>query len=539
MGRAPITTYRYPHGKAPLLGVEWESRWHAFRGSLGALFGPRVVLKPGRRFFQDSWAVVGRRKRALLASAMLHVGVIFFPYPSFTSAPIPQPVRRDSPDLELTWYQPARALPPLSPRKTSLRKAAEPVPDPPRAETFNPRQTILTTPLKPNHPRQTLIRPSAPPEPPKVLPPLPNIVQWPETQAPARPRLQISREALARLRPRRPRPTRPVEELPMPAVPNQMPQVGDLNIAPAAVTVEKPRFAVQPMSVPTAGPRRDLTDAAPAPEVGAAPVGIAGNGDTHRLVALSATPAPPPPTLEVPLGNLAARISAGPIVGAAPSAGNGGGTGPPDVFISRPDASPTSPVVGPPTATSPVSLPEGPSPRPSPASPAVRNPLKLASPTTSVRPTLEGYNPAAPPEAILGPKQVYRLHVNAPNLTSATGSWILSFTELDVNAYDAPFVKKNGELTGPSPLRKVDPKYPPALVDARVQGEVVLYAIIRKDGSVDSVQVLRSIEPELDHNAAEALSRWRFRPAERNGVPVDLEAVVVIPFRPSASFGIR
>jgi TonB family protein len=59
----------------------------------------------------------------------------------------------------------------------------------------------------------------------------------------------------------------------------------------------------------------------------------------------------------------------------------------------------------------------------------------------------------------------------------------------------------------------------------------VLYAIIRKDGSVDSIQLVHSIDPQLDAYAMEALAQWKFNPAEKHGEPIDLEAVVHIPFR--------
>ncbi len=85
-------------------------------------------------------------------------------------------------------------------------------------------------------------------------------------------------------------------------------------------------------------------------------------------------------------------------------------------------------------------------------------------------------------------------------------------------------------------MHKVDPKYPPALMSARVQGDVILYAIIRKNGTVDSIQLIKGIEPRLDQNAMEALARWKFRPAERRGEPVELEAVVTIPFRAAARY---
>jgi TonB family protein len=118
-----------------------------------------------------------------------------------------------------------------------------------------------------------------------------------------------------------------------------------------------------------------------------------------------------------------------------------------------------------------------------------------------------------------------------PNLTSASGSWILNFAELN-EVEPAGFAKsRTSDLTGPVPLRKVDPKYPPELRTSHVDGEVVLYAIIRKDGSVDSIQLVHSVDPQLDANAMEALAQWKFSPAEKQGQPVDLEAVVHIPFR--------
>jgi TonB family protein len=139
------------------------------------------------------------------------------------------------------------------------------------------------------------------------------------------------------------------------------------------------------------------------------------------------------------------------------------------------------------------------------------------------------------PQQVLGAKRVYTLHVNMPNLTSASGSWVLNFAEL--NEEESGGVARAGlaetaaDLAGLIPLRKVDQKYPPELRTGHVDGEVILYAIIRKDGSVDSIQLVHSVDPILDANAMEALAQWKFHPAERRGEPVDLEAVVHIPFR--------
>jgi TonB family protein len=137
----------------------------------------------------------------------------------------------------------------------------------------------------------------------------------------------------------------------------------------------------------------------------------------------------------------------------------------------------------------------------------------------------------APPEKVLGAKRIYTLHVNMPNLTSASGSWVLNFAELNeptIGGYRKP---DTADLSGPVPLRKVDPKYPPELRTAHVEGEVILYAIIRKDGTVDSIQLVHGIDTHLDANAMDALAQWKFQPAEKHGDPIDLEAVVYIPFR--------
>ena len=115
------------------------------------------------------------------------------------------------------------------------------------------------------------------------------------------------------------------------------------------------------------------------------------------------------------------------------------------------------------------------------------------------------------------------------NLTSVTGNWVINFAQLDEG--NPPYRKPTGTLSGPSLVSKVDPKYPPTLIKQHVDGEVVLYAIIRKDGSVDSIQLVHGIDPVLDKFSMEALARWTFRPASHEGQPVELEAIVHIPFQ--------
>ncbi len=129
-----------------------------------------------------------------------------------------------------------------------------------------------------------------------------------------------------------------------------------------------------------------------------------------------------------------------------------------------------------------------------------------------------------------GYRKFYATTLNVPNLNSAGGSWVMYFVELK----DA---EKPGDLVAPVAMQEVDPGYPLELMKQNVQGTVMLSAVIRSDGSVGEVWILRGVDDRLDAYASAALSHWRFRPATRNGDPVALQTVVMIAFRPIRTSG--
>ena len=61
---------------------------------------------------------------------------------------------------------------------------------------------------------------------------------------------------------------------------------------------------------------------------------------------------------------------------------------------------------------------------------------------------------------------------------------------------------------------------------------MILYAVIHADGTVGNVRVLRGVDDRLDKFATEAVAKWQFQPATKNGAPVDVEATFQIPFKP-------
>lgn len=92
-----------------------------------------------------------------------------------------------------------------------------------------------------------------------------------------------------------------------------------------------------------------------------------------------------------------------------------------------------------------------------------------------------------------------------------------------------PVVPAGG--TPPRVIRQTQPRYPLRARRAGSEGRVVLRAIIRRDGSVDDVQVLRDLPYGLGEAAKEAVENWRFRPATYQGNPIDVYYTVTVNFR--------
>jgi protein TonB len=134
-------------------------------------------------------------------------------------------------------------------------------------------------------------------------------------------------------------------------------------------------------------------------------------------------------------------------------------------------------------------------------------------------------NPSPMEQRVFGGRRLYSMTLNMPNLNSAGGSWVIRFAELSSSA-------SAGELIAPVAEHKVDPAYPLQLMRENVAGTVTLRAIIRSDGTVGDIRVVNGADQRLDQYASQALSRWHFRPALKNGSTIDVEAIVIIPFKP-------
>lgn len=78
-------------------------------------------------------------------------------------------------------------------------------------------------------------------------------------------------------------------------------------------------------------------------------------------------------------------------------------------------------------------------------------------------------------------------------------------------------------------IYKVKPQYPPLARSARIQGPVVLEAVISRQGTIENLRVL-SGHPMLVRAAVEAVIQWRYRSYVLNNEPVEVETQITVNF---------
>ena len=465
---------------------------------------------------------------------------------------------------DVVYYTPSEYLPPLDTRRpdSALARQADPeysaqpiISVPPEAD--NRSQTIVTPPSIQLHNDVAL------PNVVALLEKMPGDPRMPIGPAPAVPASQISR-----LAPRMERPViAPPPEVndqshnplaaPQTAVIAPPPQLehtdtrrlGDLDIGHSSVIAPAPQLALDQQRAPRGRSSNSLNRGsarviAPPPSLGAAGHSLSSGS----MIALSLHPAvgaPPNPPAGNRRGNFAATPEGHHGASGAPASANtssadaarGSGSGrknqgdiPSGLYVGK-AAGNASPVAGDGAAKNSNAYSVNPkliaNLRPPRVAPSLRS---------------EGESKLSQEErAVFGNRKFYSLSLNMPNLNSAGGSWIIRFAALNADSElggppsRAPSLtgEAAAELSAPSATRKVDPAYPLELMRQNLGGTVILYAVIHADGTVGSVRVLRSVDERLDQYAGDAIAKWKFEPATKNGIPVDVEATFWIPFRPT------
>jgi TonB family protein len=81
-------------------------------------------------------------------------------------------------------------------------------------------------------------------------------------------------------------------------------------------------------------------------------------------------------------------------------------------------------------------------------------------------------------------------------------------------------------------ISRAPPVYPAAAQAAGIEGDVIMHAIIGKDGNLLSLHVInsRQVDPELARAAIEAVSQWRYLPTQLNGNPIETDTTITVSF---------
>jgi len=90
-------------------------------------------------------------------------------------------------------------------------------------------------------------------------------------------------------------------------------------------------------------------------------------------------------------------------------------------------------------------------------------------------------------------------------------------------------VRIGGDVRAPQRLVATPPVYPAAAIAARIEGRVILEALIDERGRVSQVKVMKSV-PLLDAAALDAVRSWRYTPTRLNGVAVPVLMTVTVTF---------
>lgn len=91
--------------------------------------------------------------------------------------------------------------------------------------------------------------------------------------------------------------------------------------------------------------------------------------------------------------------------------------------------------------------------------------------------------------------------------------------------------KVGGDVSAPKVLYKVDPEYTKEARDAKIEGTVLVQTEIHPDGRAHNTTVIQSLDPGLDRNAMEAISKWKFEPGKKDGEAVAVTATIEVNYR--------
>jgi TonB-like protein len=526
--------------RGPQFALVDESRYQAFCESLAVFWETEPPVRTIGLCRRRAWPKNYLPVPGLFCSALLHFSLTFFllqvPFTIFRRVnPGSQPQSDHAPVkvYELRMLRLSDYFPVLESGGPGGRpgKGSRPKTLPARGGTArDPGLSIISNPPIPDNARQTIVQATSPPN--LKIPfeiPLPNVVLGSVAATPG------------------PQPAQP------PLIPKTKTQpsstANPLPPPPPDLALESPPSSnpLAALPVPAPSPRPPQKVEAPSPkQISELPPSSSG-GDARQLMVLGIEPAPPADSIALPPGQRYGVLSVSPeggppgspggtTGGAANSgaagsgvggdgstgigsAGYGGGRGSPEAGVIASTASAGTVKPG----ESGVILP------------SVAAALVFAV-VTPPHPSHAGIVVTAGPVGggglriygVLRAGKIYTTYLPMPGK-----NWILQYCAHDGTPKDpAPSrsveVRLDPPLTPPSAEEQFDFHRPPLPKNATTD-MIVLKGLIREDGSVADLSVLKGLEDTADQAALIAFGRWKFRPAMRAGKPLEVEILVGIP----------
>lgn len=181
---------------------------------------------------------------------------------------------------------------------------------------------------------------------------------------------------------------------------------------------------------------------------------------------------------------------------------------------------PASPAPPEPVLATPYVLEPTPRPKPPDPTEAPRERPPEPRPAAIPVPAFEPLEPLAEPARLEpavvelpAPDELFELPAEAPPAAEPPG-----------------LLRPGNGVSAPVPIHRVEPRYTETARRMRVEGLVVLEAIVDAEGRVTEVRVLRGLPAGLDRSAVAAVRQWRYAPATLDGRPVPVILNVSVHF---------
>jgi len=117
-----------------------------------------------------------------------------------------------------------------------------------------------------------------------------------------------------------------------------------------------------------------------------------------------------------------------------------------------------------------------------------------------------------------------------PPADTATGEPAVPGRVVTVNGVEEPVYKPGKGITLPRATYNPNPEFSEEARKKSVEGVVVLSMVVTSEGNTDQIHITHGIGYGLDEKAAEAVSKWKFQPATKDGKPVSVEIAVEVAF---------